>query len=150
MTSAQLVDSSSTSLLKPTRSYFSINVTRRKWQAMHLTFGWFPNFMGSHPTTQCQNGWNRWSWCAKCVVLTTLNVFYHSGWEAGLSILMVNPWPKGGFTAGKTSPPCGFCAGPFRFIWHICLVSFAPRGILFSHWPHSSIYFCVLCQLYLL
>ena len=84
LTCAQLVDFSSTRLLKPTRSYFGVRVTSCKWQAKHLTFGWFPNFMASHPTAQCQNSWNRWSWCAKYVVLTTLNVFYHSGWEAGL------------------------------------------------------------------
>ena len=30
-----------------------------------------------------------------------------------VSIPTVNPQPEGGFTAGKTSPPPGFCARPF-------------------------------------
>ena len=47
--------------------------------------------------------------------------------QGSVSILTVNPWPEGGFTAGKTSSSRGFCAGPSCCIWHICLTLFVPR-----------------------
>lgn len=79
--------------------------------AKHLAFDWFLNFMVLHPITVskwseqvelvCKMCWQHWAGFTTWV----------ERWGS-ISISTVNPWPKGGFKADETNPPCHFFYQP--------------------------------------